>query len=390
MVGIGVLVQFYEPQRNKEQASSDEQALQSDRKFVNEKGEKWGPLPEGEYVFQVISAENAQPKFLEGVVDPPDVHVGDIQKFRIVVQSPAGINSVIANIETDNGTTTVPLEMTGEETWEGEWQVKDTHDTFYHTIFVARDAADRENSITIAWSDACGIPISGNWTTTANCTISSTDGVDNGNVTIQTYTLTLNAAFARNPGRSVSINSGSIVIGSSGQLREAYLYMADSDSDGYPANSTQYTGSASGRRRRSVLTSYTTDCYDSNSNAKPGQSSYFTTHRGDGSFDYNCDGSQTKRYTQTGGRCENCSSEARKEDSKFFATLIEDALAFQHFPNGNGECFPLGVGGTGWSGSAPGCGSSATYYTNPGDCMIDGCPWQAYGCNWVTRTQQCR
>lgn len=35
------------------------------------------------------------------------------------------------------------------------------------------------------------------------------------------------------------------------------------------------------------------DCYDSNANAKPGQASCFTTSRGDGSFDYNCDGSQS-------------------------------------------------------------------------------------------------
>lgn len=33
-----------------------------------------------------------------------------------------------------------------------------------------------------------------------------------------------------------------------------------------------------------------TDCYDSNANARPGQTSYFATNRGDGSFDYDCDG----------------------------------------------------------------------------------------------------
>lgn len=37
-----------------------------------------------------------------------------------------------------------------------------------------------------------------------------------------------------------------------------------------------------------------TDCYDNNANAHPGQTSYFSTDRGDGSYDYNCDGSQTK------------------------------------------------------------------------------------------------
>ena len=37
-----------------------------------------------------------------------------------------------------------------------------------------------------------------------------------------------------------------------------------------------------------------TDCYDSNANAKPGQTQYFSAHRGDGSYDYNCDGSENK------------------------------------------------------------------------------------------------
>lgn len=36
------------------------------------------------------------------------------------------------------------------------------------------------------------------------------------------------------------------------------------------------------------------DCYDSNANANPGQASWFSSHRGDGSFDYNCDGLSTK------------------------------------------------------------------------------------------------
>ncbi len=39
------------------------------------------------------------------------------------------------------------------------------------------------------------------------------------------------------------------------------------------------------------------DCYDDNADVFPGQTAYFGTHRGDGSFDYNCDGSDEKRYT---------------------------------------------------------------------------------------------
>lgn len=37
-----------------------------------------------------------------------------------------------------------------------------------------------------------------------------------------------------------------------------------------------------------------TDCYDSNVNAHPGQTSYFTTSRGDGSYDYDCNSAGNK------------------------------------------------------------------------------------------------
>ncbi|MFT7517965.1 MAG: hypothetical protein ACI9MC_000089 [Kiritimatiellia bacterium] len=36
------------------------------------------------------------------------------------------------------------------------------------------------------------------------------------------------------------------------------------------------------------------DCYDNNGSAKPGQTSYFGSNRGDGSWDFNCDGAQSK------------------------------------------------------------------------------------------------
>ena len=36
------------------------------------------------------------------------------------------------------------------------------------------------------------------------------------------------------------------------------------------------------------------DCFDGNANASPSQDQFFDSNRGDGSFDYNCDGTQTK------------------------------------------------------------------------------------------------
>ena len=41
------------------------------------------------------------------------------------------------------------------------------------------------------------------------------------------------------------------------------------------------------------------DCYDDNANARPGQTALFGTHRGDFSFDYNCDNQETKEYDDT-------------------------------------------------------------------------------------------
>jgi hypothetical protein len=46
-----------------------------------------------------------------------------------------------------------------------------------------------------------------------------------------------------------------------------------------------------------------TDCYDSNANAFPGQPAYFTSHRGDGSYDYNCSGGEERQYSTVSSGC---------------------------------------------------------------------------------------
>lgn len=49
------------------------------------------------------------------------------------------------------------------------------------------------------------------------------------------------------------------------------------------------------------------DCYDHNANARPGQKQYFTTDRGDGSFDYDCDGAESWKYPATNNTvCQDC------------------------------------------------------------------------------------
>lgn len=70
-------------------------------------------------------------------------------------------------------------------------------------------------------------------------------------------------------------------------------FFRDDDGDGYGdatdarcycQPTAPYTGSVGG------------DCYDDNANAKPGQTQWFNTHRGDGSFDYNCSGTAELKW----------------------------------------------------------------------------------------------
>ncbi len=112
------------------------------------------------------------------------------------------------------------------------------------------------------------------------------------------------------------------------------LYYYDGDSDTYGvAGSTQcwcesgsypYTGTNSN------------DCYDSNANVNPAQSGYFGSNRGDGSFDYNCSGSEEKYYTSVSGGC--------SWDIVYLA---------------------CDVNGAGWQSSVPSCGNTGQWI---GDC----------------------
>ena len=100
------------------------------------------------------------------------------------------------------------------------------------------------------------------------------------------------------------------------------------------------------------------DCYDSNNKAKPGQVSYYGSNRGDGSFDYNCDNAQEKKWTKKSGNC------------AFFNDLCSGEEGYE---------------------SVPACGKNGTWVSG---CYYstDGWPWE-WGCYWgskQTRKQECR
>jgi len=435
-------------------------------------------LPAGNFFFQVTSASTIQgPVFLEGEINPPDVHIGDIQHLKIIVQSPSGIKSVTTRIETDNSEDIVELTHIGnisfkdmqsekylvdangklkilkgseialrhwikianeklatafsakaasgddKEMWEGSWTVHDTHDAIYHTTFIAEDNDGLTNSLTIAWSDACEIPPNGDWTLGQSgykydCTISSTDGVENGDITIESNNLVINAPFAFNPGYQININGGSIIIGT-GQIKKTYLWICDKDGDGYTSGSTMGTvyaqdnapqcggkgGSGTGfynlyqklvhylepKKAMALPTCGSTtpvytirrynfkgtnDCYNDSSNAYPNSTNLCADNRGDGSWDYNCDSIQEKELTQIG----SCNTQ--------YPLNCHDNCSYILIP--------------GWKDTVATCGTSSEWLvncTNTGTCITPdcstACPLGKYTCensNGINeiKTQKCR
>lgn len=109
-------------------------------------------------------------------------------------------------------------------------------------------------------------------------------------------------------------------------------YYLDADGDGY-GKATAVLHACS--RPEGYVTN-SDDCYDSNANARPTATSWQSSHRGDGSYDFNCDGSSSKRYTANWSCFENADGDVQWSD--------------------------------GWSTSSdPNCGSSGTHAT--------GCDW---------------
>lgn len=51
------------------------------------------------------------------------------------------------------------------------------------------------------------------------------------------------------------------------------------------------------------------DCYDGSADAHPGQRGFFVEHRGDGSFDYDCDGLSNRERTALGACTDTCTLE---------------------------------------------------------------------------------
>ncbi|MFN7144788.1 MAG: putative metal-binding motif-containing protein [Myxococcota bacterium] len=157
-------------------------------------------------------------------------------------------------------------------------------------------------------------------------------------------------AGAINPAATESCNGYDDDCDGTSDERDAsgcFTYYYDYDGDGYGS------ASVSGRCLCSYDGYYTsatnTDCYDYNASANPTATTYSTTQRGDGSYDWDCDGSAEKYYPSMG----SCGS------------------------------WPSCGTTSGWRSSVASCGTSADYLTN---CSLD---WTSCDKDYSTYTQKC-
>lgn len=224
---------------------------------------------------------------------------------------------------------TVKAQSLRQYIYEGTWVAHDTHKTTYRTTFFAVDDLTRKNHLELAWSD----PVCFIATTTSPrqlfkaCSLSGAsdiDGIDGFNLDLHANSITLSggATFSYAPGTSVTTLAGGTGIkqaGSSvtvlkssggGNIVKKYVYYDDVDNDGYPSGTLTRSVNSSPSWINHVRMSSApvgadldtrnpvADCYDTDANAKPGQTSYFYAPRADGSYDYDCSGLETKIYNK--------------------------------------------------------------------------------------------
>jgi len=234
-------------------------------------------LAQGRQTYYIQTGSHS-PQMMEAVIDPLDVKVGDIQVMSLTIRDTYPIQLVEAKVETDTGIKTYVLSLIeGTDTdgrWQGSWEVHDTHSATYRTTFEATNTNNETSQVTLTWTDACVPGPGDDWYLDGICGVSGVNGVDNGNFYVvpgsdpeNPYAITIqaNTTFAWNPGKSIYLEGGSIIINSTGELRQTNLWMTDVDKDGYPATLTQYAqddAPANGERRYTMKTISSVDFSD--------------------------------------------------------------------------------------------------------------------------------
>mgnify|MGYP001598292274 CR=1 FL=1 len=241
--------------------------------WVSKNFENYGPVGVGKAVYGVSSAGGLFPKFEKVIIDPLDVKVGDNQTFTVYLSSSYNITEVTTVTQLDKEVLTLPLIKVVDGVYSATWKVYDTHTQVYRTNFTAKDSGGNVNFHFMTWTDPCtGFAHGTTSTVTTGCTISTIDGVDNGNIVIgQGGSITINdgATLAYAPGYSVSkTGTGSISLGSTGIITKQYLFYPDVDGDSYAKNGTlsTHTSTTFSQKVRAASALSTSDANDADIN----------------------------------------------------------------------------------------------------------------------------
>jgi hypothetical protein len=97
-------------------------------------------------------------------------------------------------------------------------------------------------------------------------------------------------------GSDAGDSGGSGIVDAGGGCDSPSTYYADTDGDGFGDHNAALEACA----QPEGYVENADDCYDGNEAAKPGQTEWFAVERGDGSFDYDCDGSGIERWQDEG------------------------------------------------------------------------------------------
>jgi len=393
--------------------------------YTNAQGQKWS-IETGDYGFTVTSAES-YPKFVSGDIDPLKVSIGETQHMSIVLRDTVPFTQVWAEVETDNGTDTIPLtavtssvvsydeiqnqkylvdssdklvvndgskkssdianlieslvekvqaEQAVDYSYAGSWVVHDTRNITYHTTFYALDTLGRTRSIVLAWSDP-SCTASGGLLQFA-CNLTATWGVDGSPLSLNRLQITMQSGgtLVYNSGQSLILPVGSSIVGLSVStpIVKANLYYPDYDGDGWASGTTMSYNTASSLSHYIRVSSAglhgTTDCDDYNGNTYPGQTSFFSSAISDSGGTSAKNG--TFDYNCDGKITDNVNTPDTGASSD--PTYDSDGTA--------PVCTPVGSPpGLGWTNSAEvmDCTSSSTptYDAVTGDCSnLNSGGWQ--------------
>jgi hypothetical protein len=147
------------------------------------------------------------------------------------------------------------------------------------------------------------------------------------------------------------------------------VWYKDADNDGFGDAATTQLACANAQPAGFVASS--DDCDDKNANAFPGQTAFFATPRTNGSFDYNCSGSNEKDTEETNSPCVFCATSA--------CTAVNVCARANNFSGTRcayGEVFGTNAKiclafGSGSFRKVVGCGMSDTFY-RCGKCVNAG------------------